>query len=84
MSAMGLSAELLTGSSMSHVNGDNSFNDDGNSTDDAVLYGLFSQTTDKDTEQDDIIVDLNTGSLDPISLKNWTSITEVTEKFTRL
>ena len=35
-------------------------------------------------DDDDIIVDLNSGSLEPVSMKGWNLMADLTEKFTRL
>ena len=37
-----------------------------------------------DVDDDDIIVDLNSGSLEPVSMKGWNLMADLTEKFTRL
>jgi len=54
------------------------------------LFSIDSAGTNLDAsndecdQDDDVIVDLNSGSLDPVSLKSWTLMTEMTEQFTRL
>lgn len=56
-----------------------------------VMCNLFSSGTDNNSpyvesqdEDEDVIVDLNSGSMDPVSLKSWTLMTEMTEQFTKL
>lgn len=58
--------------------------------------GLFSQTqkqesfqkalsqTQEEIEDEDLMVDLNTGSLTPVKLKYWTQMSAMTEKFGKL
>ncbi|CAI4034693.1 hypothetical protein SMKI_11G1420 [Saccharomyces mikatae IFO 1815] len=58
--------------------------------------GLFSQTkkqanfpkvlnqTEEEIEDEDLMVDLNTGSLTPVNLKYWTRMSTMTENFGKL
>ncbi|CAI4563787.1 BAH_G0032080.mRNA.1.CDS.1 [Saccharomyces cerevisiae] len=58
--------------------------------------GLFSQTqkqesfqkalnqTQEEIEDEDLMVDLNTGSLTPVKLKYWTQMSAMMEKFGKL
>ncbi|QID86381.1 hypothetical protein GRS66_009007 [Saccharomyces pastorianus] len=58
--------------------------------------GLLTQTTkptsfqeafnqkEEEIEDEDLMVDLNTGSLTPVNLKHWTQMSSMTEKFGKL
>lgn len=39
---------------------------------------------DDESDSEDLMVDLNTGSLKPVSLKSYSLMTEITEKFGKL
>ncbi|CAI4046185.1 hypothetical protein SUVZ_11G1450 [Saccharomyces uvarum] len=43
----------------------------------------FNQT-EEEIEDEDLMVDLNTGSLTPVNLKHWTQMSSMTEKFGKL
>ncbi|CAI4044774.1 hypothetical protein SKDZ_11G1390 [Saccharomyces kudriavzevii ZP591] len=40
--------------------------------------------TEEEIEDEDLMVDLNTGSLTPVNLKYWTQMSSMTEKFDKL
>ncbi|EJS42936.1 YKL068W-A [Saccharomyces arboricola H-6] len=40
--------------------------------------------TEEEIEDEDLMVDLNTGSLTPVSLKYWTRMSNMTEEFDKL
>lgn len=48
------------------------------------FHRLENTIDDSDEDNEDLIVDLNSGSLDPINLRNWNLMAALTEKFNEL
>lgn len=49
-----------------------------------VFKKLALSQTQEEIEDEDLMVDLNTGSLTPVKLKYWTQMSAMTEKFGKL
>ncbi|CCC71638.1 hypothetical protein NCAS_0H03280 [Naumovozyma castellii] len=50
----------------------------------AYYYNMCGQTSEETDDEDDMIVDLSSGSLTAVPLKSWTLMTEITEQFGKL
>lgn len=49
-----------------------------------TVNAVSASSSDGEEEEEDMVVDLSSGSLEPVSMQKWSLITEITQKMRNL